>query len=216
MSQVAAAPKPALRGISHAIAGAIALVAGIWLIQLTGTDRARTAVAIYVATLVSMFTVSATYHLPNWTPSVRQWWRRADHAVIFSLIAGTSTPFCVLSLPPEAGQKLLLMMWIGATLGMLKSLFWVKAPKALSAAIFVACGSLAFPFLPDFIRALGGGGATLILSGGGFFVAGALVYALKRPNPSPRVFGYHEIFHLLVIVGCVFHFVAVYDVIRAS
>jgi hemolysin III len=107
-------------------------------------------------------------------------------------------------------------MWIGAALGTGQSLFWVKAPKALSAFIYVLVGCLAFPFLPDFFRALGGGGVALILVGGFIYFLGALVYSLKRPNPFPRVFGYHEIFHLLVIAASVFHFVAVYEVVRGA
>jgi hemolysin III len=208
------APKPSLRGISHAIACFFAAAAGVWLLQLTRTERAHGAVAIYVATLVLMFAVSAIYHLPNWSPGIRQWWRRADHAAIFTLIAGTATPFCQLALPPEAGQKLLATMWIGATLGTAQSLFWVRAPKALSAVVYVIVGSLAFPYLPEFFRALGTGGVTLILIGGFLYTVGAVVYSLKRPNPFPRVFGYHEIFHLLVIAASVVHFVAVYEVVR--
>jgi hemolysin III len=156
-----------------------------------------------------MYAVSASYHLPDWKPEIREWWRKADHAAIFVLIAGTATPFCVLILPPEAGRHLLLTMWIGAAIGVGQSLFWIRAPKMLTALLCMALGWLGAPYLPDFFTSLGSHGAMLVVWGGLFYTAGAIVYALKRPNPFPLTFGYHEIFHLFVIAGSVFHFLAV-------
>src|SRR3954462_14458319 len=140
--------KPTLRGVSHAIACLLALIAGVWLVDLTHTERAHTAVALYVGTLVLMFAVSALYHILNWSSGLRKWWRRLDHAAIYVLIAGTATPFCQLVLPPDAGRRLLITMWIGAAIGVGKSVVWVGAPKKLSAVLYVILGCLAVPYLP--------------------------------------------------------------------
>src|SRR5581483_1557238 len=128
-----AMPKPKLRGVSHGLACGIALVSGVALIQSVHGFHARLAVGIYVLTLVLMYGVSASYHVPDWTPKIREWWRKADHAAIFVLIAGTATPFCELVLPPVAGHRLLLTMWIGAAVGVSQSVFWIRAPKLLTA-----------------------------------------------------------------------------------
>jgi hemolysin III len=205
--------KPKLRGVSHALGCLLAGVAGIALIHAVHGMRARLAVGVYVATLVLMYGISASYHLPDWKPEIRAWWRKADHAAIFVLIAGTATPFCLLVLPPEAGRRLLLTMWIGASVGVGQSLFWVRAPKLLTAALCVTLGWLGAPFLPVFLSSLGPKIATQIVLGGLVYTVGAVVYGLKRPNPSPRIFGYHEIFHLLVIAGSAFHFVAVSEAV---
>ena len=205
--------KPKLRGVSHGISCVLAALAGALLIHSVHGFRARAAVGVYVATLVLMYGVSASYHLPDWTPRIREWWRKADHAAIFVLIAGTATPFCLLVLPPEAGRKLLLTMWIGAGVGVGQSLFWIRAPKLLTAALCLALGWLGAPYLPVFVSSLGPRIASLVLAGGLVYTAGAVVYSLKRPDPAPRVFGYHEIFHLLVIAGSAFHFLAVSEAV---
>jgi hemolysin III len=213
MEKAPALTKPKYRGVSHGLSCGVALVAGLLLIHSVHGARARIAVGIYVATLVLMYGVSATYHLPDWKPGARAWWRKLDHAAIFVLIAGTATPFCQLVLPEEAGRRLLLTMWIGAGVGVSQSLFWIRAPKLLSAILCVALGWLGAPFMPVFFSSLGTRGTALILIGGLIYTAGAIVYSLKRPDPIPRVFGYHEVFHLLVIAGSAFHFLAVSEAV---
>jgi hemolysin III len=213
MAEAPKGDKPRLRGISHALACGVALIAGAILVTSVHGMHARLAVGIYALTLVMMYGISASYHVPDWTPRIREWWRKADHAAIFVLIAGTATPFCVLVLPAEAGHRLLLTMWIGAAVGVGQSLFWIRAPKLLTAMLCLALGWLGAPFLPVFFQSLGARGVTLIMAGGIVYTAGAIIYSLKKPNPVPGIFGYHEVFHLLVIAGSAFHFLAVSEAV---
>jgi hemolysin III len=163
-----------------------------------------------------MFTVSALYHRPTWPPRARQWMRRLDHAAIFLLIAGTFTPFGLMALQGEQARTMLGLAWGGALLGILRTLFWVNAPKALNAALYFALGWAAAPYLSELRAAVGPGGLALLGLGCLAYSLGALIYVLRRPNPVPAVFGYHEIFHALVIVASVCHFTAVLGVVRAS
>lgn len=167
------------------------------------------ATVVYSLGLVILFGVSALYHRPQWKPEARAWMRRLDHAAIFVMIAGTGTPICLLALTGESGIKLLTIFWMAAALGVIQSLFWVNAPKWLSAILYIAMGWLAFPYLSEMKAALGLGSVILLLVGGVTYTVGALVYAFKWPNPWPRVFGYHEIFHVIVIVAAVLHFLVI-------
>jgi hemolysin III len=208
--------KPSLRGVSHHAAALVALGAGLVLVVLAPPGRATLASAIYSASLVMMFSVSALYHRPTWGPSARQWMKRLDHAAIFLLIAGTFTPFGLLALEGEEARGMLLMAWGGALLGILQTLFWVHAPKALKAVLYLALGWAVAPYLPALLEAMGPGGLALLAVGGIIYSGGALIYVLRRPNPLPAVFGYHEVFHVLVILASACHFTAVLDVVRAS
>lgn len=197
--------KPLLRGVSHEIAAAVALAAGVALVLLAPTDRARAAAAVYGASLFALFAVSALYHRPTWSPRARALMRRLDHSAIFVLIAGTYTPFCLL-LGGRQGNLLLALVWAGAALGVLKSIVWVEAPKALVAALTVALGWAVVPTLPALRALLGGAGVGLLLGGGALYTLGAVIYATRRPDPFPRVFGYHEVFHALVVAAAALHF----------
>ena len=208
MAVVPAAPpdKPLLRGVSHQIAFFLALVAGGALTASQPAGLARLAVGVYATCLAGMLGISAAYHRPSWSPIARQRMRRLDHAGIFLQIAGTYTPICLLGVRGAAGDRLLLVVWAGAGLGIVKSIFWAHAPKPLTALICVALGWTVVGAWTPVRVAIGASGVGLLLAGGVLYTAGALVYAAKRPNPSPRVFGYHEIFHALVVVAAVCHF----------
>lgn len=208
--------KPSLRGVSHHAAALVALGAGLVLVALAPPGRATVASAVYSASLVTMFSVSALYHRPTWSPSARQWMRRLDHAAIFLLIAGTFTPFGLLALEGEAASEMLLVAWGGALLGICQTLLWVRAPKALKAMLYLALGWAAVPYMPALLEALGSGGLALLAVGGILYSGGALIYVLRRPNPLPESFGYHEVFHVLVILASACHFIAVLDVVRTS
>lgn len=215
-SSVMSDEKPKLRGMLHQLAAACALGAGGVLVSMAPTARAAAAAALYASSLVVLFAVSATYHRVTWSAPARAWMRRADHASIFVLIAGTYTPIALLGLPGASGVHLLWAIWGGALLGVLQSLFWVSAPKPLTAAIAVAVGWTLVPYLGEARAALGAGQLALVLGGGVAYTLGAVAYALKRPNPRPGVFGYHEVFHALTIVGAVLHFAVVLRLVRMA
>jgi hemolysin III len=201
-------PKPLLRGVSHEIAAGGALAAWIVLALAARSMRGLVAANVYGAALFGLFAVSALYHRPTWAPPARALLRRLDHSAIFLLIAGTYTPLCLL-LGDRRGTVLLAVAWTGAVLGMLQSVLWVRAPKPLVAAIAVALGWVVLPIITRIRGAVGAGGVALLLAGGVVYSFGAVVYATRRPDPSPRVFGYHEVFHALVIVAAALHLAVV-------
>lgn len=204
--------KPSLRGVSHQIACGVALVAGGWLVARAPSEAGRTSALIYTLSLASLFGISAAYHRPTWKPAARQWMRRLDHAAIFVLIAGTYTPL-TMALGPADGGLLRAVIWGGALAGVLQSVLWVTAPKPLIAIIYVILGWSIAPYLKQMLAAVGPGPLGLILLGGVFYSAGALIYARRRPDPWPETFGYHEIFHALVCAAAALHFIAVEGVV---
>ena len=208
--------KPRLRGVSHQFACVAALAAGSMLVLSAPSAAAVRACSIYVAALVLLFGISATYHSPTWRPQARAWLRRLDHASIFVLIAATYTPICMLALAPPLGHHLLLLVWGGAALGVLQSLVWVRAPRAVSTAIYLLLGWAVLPYLPQVLQAMGPTETGLVGLGGLIYTLGALVYASRWPNPLPRTFGYHEIFHVCVIIASMCHFAAVYRLVHPS
>ncbi len=206
--------KPLLRGVSHEIAAGVALAGCITLTMMAQNIRARAGALIYGLSLVALFTTSAVYHRPTWQPRARAWMRRLDHAAIFLLIAGTYTPICLL-LGGDEGRTLLAVVWVGAVGGVVFSVFWLKAPKWLLAACAVLLGWVILPTAPAVRDAVGTWGLVLIGLGGISYTLGAVTYALKRPDPFPRVFGYHEVFHVLVIVAAALHFAVLAHVVPA-
>jgi hemolysin III len=201
--------KPRLRGVSHQYAFFVALAAGAALVVLARGGQARVAVAVYALSLCAMFGASALYHRIDWPPRPRRWLRRLDHSMIFVLVAGTYTPFAVLVLAPALGWTLLGIVWGGAVAGIVLSLLWVDAPRWLSAAVYVALGWVAVIGLPQLWDRAGAMAVALLATGGVLYTIGAIIYARRRPDPAPRVFGYHEIFHVLVIAAAAVHFAAV-------
>jgi hemolysin III len=206
--------KPLLRGHSHQAAFFFAFGAStILLLNAYGTNTIIPTI-IYSLSLIGLFGISALYHRPHWRPNQRMWMRRLDHAAIYILIAGTSTPICLLALAPDVRTKLLQLIWGAAIFGIIQSIFWVTAPKWLSALLYVAVGCLLVPYFPELKMALATSDLWLILSGGIVYISGAIIYAFKKPNPFPEIFGYHEIFHLLVIIGAILHFIVIYKLIK--
>ena len=209
-AEAIASVKPKLRGVSHEWAFFLSLGFGVALIILAETPKATLAVAIYAISLSALFGTSALYHRVNWSrPQVRQWMRRLDHSMIFFLIAGTYTPFALLVLDGTLAMAILAVVWIGAIAGAIVEMIWIDHPKWASALIYLSLGWVAVATFPELWSAMGIGGALLVAVGGLLYTAGAIVYAVQRPNPSPAVFGYHEIFHLLVIAAAIAHFSAV-------
>jgi len=207
-------PKPLLRGFSHEVAALAAAPASVALVIGAQGARATAAAATYGASLLGLFCVSALYHRPFWPPRARFVMGRLDHSAIFVLIAGTYPPICLL-LGPGTGYLLLAVAWGGAAAGVAIELAWADAPKPMRAAAYVLLGWAVVPATPAVRAALGDRGLLLLAAGGLAYTAGAIVYALRRPDPFPTVFGFHEIFHLLVIAAAGCHYAAVQVAIAA-
>jgi hemolysin III len=207
--------RPLLRGYSHAVAAVAVLPAVWWLVSRAPTRTAAMGAAVYGATLVAMFTVSGIYHRVLWPPGIRTWVGRVDHSAIFLLIAGTYTPLCLL-LGPGGGHALLATVWASAALGMCVVIFFPRTPKPVRSALYVLLGWFIVPFLPALHAALGLRPLLLILAGGACYTVGAVIYASRRPDPYPRVFGFHEIFHVLVIAAAALQFLAVAAAVHAT
>jgi hemolysin III len=209
-SDAIAAVKPKLRGVSHEWAFFLSLGFGAALIILAKTPKATLAVAIYAVSLSALFGTSALYHRVNWRrPNVRLWMRRLDHSMIFFLIAGTYTPFALLVLDGPLADAILAVVWIGAIAGAVVEMIWINHPKWVGALIYLALGWVAVAAFPELWSEMGVAGTMLVAVGGVLYTAGAVVYATQRPNPSPAVFGYHEVFHLFVIAAAIAHFSAI-------
>jgi hemolysin III len=210
-----AAVKPKLRGWIHAGSFPVVLAAGIVLVCLAPGGRPRLGSVIFALTAAMLFGTSAVYHRGTWSDPIRGLLKRLDHSNIFLIIAGTYTPFALLLLPPDQMRSLLLIAWIGAVGGVLFRVFWVGAPRWLYTPIYVALGWVSVfyikPLYDGAEQRTAGGAAivTLIAVGGLLYTLGAFVYGLKRPNPSPRWFGFHEIFHVLTVAAFVVHYIAV-------
>jgi hemolysin III len=207
-------PKPLLRGHFHQAAFFIAVGACTMLVFQAHDFRARCVALVYSLSLTGLLGVSALYHRVQWNEPSRLLMRRLDHAAIFVLIAGTVTPISVLALSPESGIKLLSLTWGAALIGILIALFWTRPPKWASVVFYVAVGWLGIPFFSELGRALSPRNVALLLTGGITYTIGALIYAFKRPNPNPRVFGYHEIFHIFVVVAALLHFLVIDQLVR--
>ena len=187
----------------------VALVAGAVLVILAPDGRGTVVAAVYAAALAGLLGTSALYHRVTWRPGVRAWMRRLDHSMIFVLIAGTYTPFAALVLTGSTQVVVLAGVWAGAAAGVVFSLIWIRAPNWLAAIAYVSLGWFACVAAPQLVDRAGIAALMLILGGGVAYTAGAVVYALQRPDPRPAVFGYHEVFHVLVVAAAVIHFVAV-------
>ena len=200
--------KPRLRGWLHVVTSPIALAAGIVLTVLAPTAAAAEASAAYTAMAVLLFTTSAIYHRGTWSPRVERYLKRADHASIFLFIAGSYTPFAVLALRGEARIAILAGVWSLAAAGVLFRFVWVNAPRWLYTPLYILLGWAAAFVVPQLLNGAGAAAFVLIAVGGACYTLGGLVYGLKRPNPSPRWFGFHEIFHACTVVGFVCQYVA--------
>jgi hemolysin III len=206
--------KPALRGVSHEVAAYLALPSALLLVARAPSGDATLAASVYGGSLFFLFAASAFYHRPFWTPRAREFLGRVDHAAIFVLIAGTYTPIALL-LGPGLGHRLLALVWAIAAGGIGLALAWTHAPKRLMAAIYVGFGWVVFPAVPALRAAVGDSTLALLLVGGLFYTGGAAIYAFRRPDPVPHVFGYHEIFHVLVVAAAACHFLVIRAVVPA-
>lgn len=187
----------------------VAIAAGIVLVVLAGAGEERIASAVFALTAVLLFGASALLHRGLWSPRVTRLLRRLDHSNIFLIIAGTYTPLAVLALPADEGRVLLWIVWAGALVGVAFRVLWVGAPRWLYTPVYVGLGWVAVIYLPDLVKGAGVAVVVLILVGGVLYSAGALIYGLKRPNPSPLWFGFHEVFHSLTVAAFTVHYVAV-------
>lgn len=200
--------KPHLRGWLHLVMVPVSIAGSVVLVALAPGTVERIAALVFGITAVLLFGTSATYHRGRWSPRVAAVLKRWDHANIFLIIAGTYTPFAVLLLPPGQSRTLLLVIWAGAVAGVFFRVFWVSAPRWLYTIVYVALGWVAVFFLGPFWK---GGGALIVLliaAGGILYTLGAVVYGAKRPNPSPRWFGFHEVFHAFTIAAFSSHWTA--------
>jgi hemolysin III len=201
--------KPRLRGVLHQYAFFVSLVLGALIVVFAPDGRARVAAAIYAFAVSGLLGTSALYHRHTWQPRARAWMRRLDHSMIFVLIAGTYTPFSLLVLDGTLANAILIVVWAGALGGIVLNLVWTTAPKWLSATVYISLGWVAVAAMPALARELGAVGVGLVMLGGLMYTAGAVIYAMGRPDPAPATFGYHEIFHALVVAAAAAHFAVV-------
>jgi hemolysin III len=210
MEMVSSQPvKPRLRGVSHEYAFFVSLGCGVALILAASDGRARLAASIYAAAVSALLGTSALYHRVTWRPRARRWMRRLDHSMIFVMIAGTYTPVALLALKGSLASTILIVLWAGALGGVVFKLLWIDAPKWLLAAVYVALGLVSAAILGELPAAIGWLGVAGLAAGGLLYVVGAIVYASGRPNPWPRVFGYHEVFHALVIAAAALQYAVI-------
>jgi hemolysin III len=199
--------KPTWRGWLHAGTFPLTIVAGIVLIVVADGPAAKWASAVFMLTSMLLFGTSALYHRFDWSPRTKLLLKRIDHANIFLLIAGTHTPMAVLALPPEKGFLLLAIVWGVALLGIAFRVFWINAPRWLYVFFYLALGWAAVMYIPDLL-AVSVAMMVLVIVGGLLYSGGAVVYALKKPNPIPGVFGFHEIFHACTVLAFFCHWTA--------
>jgi hemolysin III len=193
--------KPRLRGVSHQYAFFVSLACGVGLILAASGGRARIAASIYAVAVSALLGTSALYHRVNWRPRARRWMKRLDHSMIFVMIAGTYTPVALLALRGTLSTAILIVLWAGALGGVVFKLAWIDAPKWLFATVYVVLGLVSGAVFGELPAAIGWLGVAGLATGGLLYVVGAVIYASGRPNPWPRVFGYHEVFHALVLAA---------------
>jgi hemolysin III len=209
MTDVPEILKPRWRGVLHQYAFFVAVILGAALVVAAEGGRARVAALVYVLGLAGLLGTSAVYHRVTWASTrARLWMRRLDHSMIFVLIAGTSTPVALLVLEDPLRTVLLCVAWGGTAAGVLLNLLWPTAPKWLSSVVYLAIGWSGVAALPS-LAGYAWTALALLAAGGVLYTIGAVVYAIGRPDPAPKVFGYHEIFHALVVVAAALHFGAV-------
>lgn len=216
MREVARDIKPHLRGWLHLGVFPLSVAAGVVLVAMAPTTLLRLATGIFAVTAALLFGVSALYHRRYWSPRTDAVIRRLDHSNIFLLIAGTYTPFAIALLPSGDARALLALVWGGAMIGIAFRVLWIGAPRWLYIPVYVALGWAAVFWLGDFLSSAGPAVFTLIVVGGALYSLGGLVYGLKRPNPAPTWFGFHEVFHSFTIAAFAVHYVGISMVVYAA
>lgn len=213
VATVVAELKPRLRGFLHTYAAAISVASGAVLIAVASALQGGAAAAstsIYSATVTLLFGTSALYHRRTWSPRAHAIMKRLDHSMIFLFIAGTYTPFALLSMHGWAPAVVLVSVWAGAALGLVANVAWIDAPGWVTAPAYLLVGWVGVIAAPQLFDAIGVAGAVLLVVGGALYTLGAVTYATRWPNPFPHTFGFHEVFHLLVTVAVTVQLVAVY------
>lgn len=210
LEEVLAPLKPLLRGWIHLITAPVIFIGGLVLLVLTPTAAGRAGVAVYCLTSLALFTTSAVYHRGSWQEKVSSILQRADHANIFLFIAGTYTPFALILFPFKSMLSCLVIIWMIAALGVMFGICWPNCPRWLSAVLYIAMGWASLFWLPDMWYYGGSAVVILLATGGLVYSVGAIIYARKRPDPSPKWFGFHEIFHACTAVAAICHLVAIY------
>ncbi|AZI57389.1 hemolysin III family protein [Nakamurella antarctica] len=212
--------KPRARGWIHFYSAIVAVVVGIALVVVaasTDGTKAALACAVYAVTIIGLFSISATYHRHNWvSPRARTWMKRADHSMIFLFIAGTYTPFALLALPSTTGRWVLIVVWAGAVAGVVLKMGWPHSPRWVGVPVYIALGWVAIFIIPDLLKYAGVAPVVLMCAGGLFYTVGAILYAIRKPNPWPGVFGYHEFFHACVSLAALCHCVAVWIILLSN
>jgi hemolysin III len=201
-----AAPRPLLRGTLH---GAVALLAPgalVWLLLLADSPRGYVGAAIFATGMILLYTTSASYHLVPWSARLRRIVKRMDHSMIFILIAGTYTPFCLMVVGDAWGIPMLATVWTLAGIGVLLKTFWPDSPRWLGVALYLGLGWIGIVAVWPVLTNLHPAGIALLVAGGAFYTLGSLVYARRWPDPYPRFIGYHEVFHVFVVAGSAIHF----------
>jgi hemolysin III len=201
--------QPRLRGVLHKVGFAAAVPLGVALALAAPTPLARTAVAAFALSVIAMFGVGSLYHRIPWAPVAKNRMALLDHATIYALIAGTYTPFALLVLRANWRIPVLAAVWAGAVAATVAKALWRNPPRWVAATTCVALGWIAVPALPQIVGGIGLGGTSLLLGGGVAYTAGALVYTRKHPDPFPQTFGYHEVFHSLVVVAVICQYATV-------
>lgn len=209
VEELTAVVKPKLRGWLHAGTFPLALAAGIVLICLAPAGKAKVGAVVFTITAAMLFGTSAVYHRGTWSAHVQMVLKRMDHSNIFLIIAGSYTPFALMLLPMDQARTLLIIVWAGAIGGVLFRVFWTSAPRWLYTPIYVALGWVAIFYFVPMLHVGGPAILTLLAVGGGLYTLGAVVYGTKKPNPFPKWFGFHEVFHAFTVAAFVVHYVAV-------
>jgi hemolysin III len=205
--------KPLLRGYFHEWMFFISIGACIPLISKSTNPNELIATIIYSIGIFMMFGFSALYHRINWRPKVLKVMRRLDHSSIFIMIAGSFTPICLLVLPDKLGLQLLLIIWIIAGIGIIQTVLFTNTPRMVRAGIYLIAGYMAIPYLSVLSSVMGFTNYALTVAGGTIYSVGAIGYGLKFPDFSPKYFGYHEFFHILVSVAAILHFIVIYSIV---
>jgi hemolysin III len=207
--RVDAQTRPRLRGVFHQYAFFVSLALGAFLVAAASGAEERFSATVFATAVAAMFGVSALYHRITWRPATRRWMRRLDHAAIYLLIAGTYTPFGLLALSGAWRWTVLPIVWGGSLAAIILKVAWVDGPKWVAAGIAIVLGWVGVVVLPQLWDHAGPTGVVLLAGGGLLYTAGAVVYASRRPDPVPTVFGYHELFHALVIAAAACQYAAV-------
>jgi hemolysin III len=207
---------PRLRGWLHLVCFFLSLPAGAVVVASAASGRSRVAALVYAFGMTAMFGVSAAYHRGRWSPAARRRMRRTDHGTIFLMIAGSYTPLCLLTLRGTTGTAVLTAVWLGAGLGFFGALTGVAEKAVVGLLAYIGLGWAVVVTLPQLTRGLGGGEMALLVAGGLLYTVGGVVLGTKWPNPSARWFGYHEVWHAMVVVACACHYLTILSVVRAA